>query len=149
MASMFITSAFGPDRRISWFEVWIYLTKLFSEVVLSFLSRQRKLAKWGVIIFWQKSRQTSILTPAQTLPETLLFVLSWIETVVSSNNRIDCKCESVQICVRLVLDSKMTPVQTAHQTLGSCGLTSVTVFSRIPLWIVALMDMRTIWRNCG
>ena len=30
------------------------------------------------------SRQTSILTPAQTLPETLLFVLSWMERSVLS-----------------------------------------------------------------
>ena len=69
------------------------------------------------------SRQTSILTPAQTLPETLLFVLIGVRVgwkpVLS--NRTDCKCERVQICVRLVLDSEMTPVQTAHQTWGHVG----------------------------
>ena len=82
------------------------------------------------------SRQTSILTPAQTLPETLLFVLIGLQKGVLSK-RSDCKCECVQNCERLVLNSEMTPVQTAHQTLGSCGATSVTVFSRIPLRIVA------------
>ena len=69
------------------------------------------------------SRQTSILTPAQTLPETLLFVLISVRVrwkpVLS--NRSECKCERVQICVRLVLDSEMTPVQTAHQTWGHVG----------------------------
>ena len=62
----------------------------------------------------------SILTPDQTLPETLLFVLiSWMEPPVLSN-RTDCKCECALICVRRVFDSKMTLVQTAHQTWGSC-----------------------------
>ena len=147
---MFIRSTFGPDRRISQFEVWISND---SEVMLSFLSRQKKLTKWGVIIFWPlKSfcldKRASWHLPRHC-PRHCSLRLELDGKVCIICNRIDCKCECVQVCVRLVLDSKMTPVQTAHQTLGSCGLTSVTVFSRIPLWIVPLMDMCTIWRNCG